>query len=340
MNDLRKRFFEIRREVVADTGVSSVSDISEFSDDEVIRHAAELEVELERWLAAYPGVLQNRNYAVAMIYAASFGSLGAEITLLAAKVTALVFTLDDIVDSVLAPLTDRQADAYLSMCREFAQTSAIDIEAFTESLDLDPSPELRAAWFDTARGFRDFCADFRRAYGAEETFPVFDRAYAAVMDGMRYEMRTRRERLEAGALPSFDEYLDWARGTIATPMIAAVVLAAWAQRGEIDGVSEHRAAIEAFTFAGGAGVRLANDVRSYAREVEIDGTANALSILMREDGVGMREAEAEVVRRCDESLATSTDFADQLPERFRAWSGTIYRYTRILRDWYMVREFH
>lgn len=334
-------YFKIQRSTTTDTGLREVADIGILQDPRVAADARLLEPQLRQWCDAYPAVPRNRIPSVCLTYAASCLNLGNHVTLATSQVTLLLFSIDDIVDGAIEPLSDVATKAYLSLCQDLVLTrGSEDIYARTQALNESLPRNISPIWHDTARALQHYCRALASTPRAELYYPFFARTFAGAMEGMIFEVESRRRFIESNLIPSYNEYLDAGKKSIASPIVCAVMLAVLAPAVDSEVINHYTSALDELMFTGGACVRLANDVRSYTREVEIEQRPNSMMILMLSERLREAAAEAEVIRRASEFLLAMDGLAADLPASLRPWAKAIRTFTALMRDWYMVREFH
>lgn len=337
----RDDYFKIHRQTVTDTGLRDVTDIGILQEPAVMALAKEIEPELRRWTEEYPAIPRNRIPSVSLTYAATCLSLGRHVMLVTAKVTLLLFAIDDIVDGAIVPLSDDDATTFLRLCRDLVVSKGnVDIEERTRALTSPLPAELVALWNDTALALQRYCAALDELARADIYYPFFARMFVGAMEGMIFEVNSRRRFIEAQAIPSYDEYMDAGKKSIASPIVCAAMLSALGPDIDPMTIKLHAHAMDEFAYTGGACVRLANDVRSFAREAEVEKRPNSMMILLISDQLSEAAAEAEVIRRANDALLEMTEQAKALPNPLARWARSSRSFTALMRDWYMVREFH
>lgn len=345
MDEDRRGYFEIQHTVTTPAQLRSVADIPALQHPRVPAIATRAATAARAWADRFPALLQNRIDGLARTCATlclDFDEPTADAACaVAMKVAVSLFAIDDVVDGTVVEPRDDEADALLVLCRDLADSGGrSDVAAAETKLAAPLSPALAPSWRDAARAFADYCQKLVAGPGADHHYPFFARMFSGAMEGMRDELAARREFIESGAVPAFADYLDAGQRSIASPAVYAAVLVALAPqlpevRGEL-----LAAQLDGFALAGGACLRLANDVRSYKRELEVEQRPNSVVVVMRETGSSEAEAQAAVIHRADEQLHRMHQIAATLPGRLRPWTKAVGRFTTVMRDWYMLRELH
>jgi hypothetical protein len=335
MPNVRNGYFDVRRTVAADTGVETLSDIKHLRGGLLEEQAARVAEEVLTWAGQYPTILQNRVGSLSLCCSAMTPD-DHETTVIAVKVAVLLFAIDDIVDGTVIVPRDYEADALLVACSGIATFAGAGPAVAEPAL----SPELAAPWREVIRAFAGYCAALAARPLAELYYPFFARMFVAAMEGMRFELRSRRLFIERREVPTYDAYLDAGKKSIASPVVYAATLVALAPTLDRATVVGNAQIMDEFALLGGACLRLANDLRSYARELEIEQRPNSVIVLMHSLGLAEHEAEAEVLARADGFLRELPGLAARLPEKLQAWAMSVERFTALMRDWYMLRELH
>jgi Terpene synthase family 2, C-terminal metal binding len=334
-------YFDVHRQVLAETGVHSLADIETIKSPRIVARAKAVAREIYGWANGYPTILQNRIDSLSLACSAMCPDSGVDVTVSAVKVAVLLFAIDDIVDGTVVSPRDDEADALLVACRDLALSrGTLDLDAAETGLSQPLSSDVATSWRTIIRAFATYCAELADGENPERYYPFFARMFATAMEGMRFELRARRRFIETSDVPDYDSYLDAGKRSIASPVVYAAVLVALGPPLARDDVDRSADSLDEFALMGGACLRLANDVRSYARELQFEQRPNSVLVLMRTMGLTEREAEAEIVVRADRCLAALPSLSNQLPQDLQEWATGVVQFTTLMRDWYMIRELH
>lgn len=337
----RDGYFEVKRTIKAHTGVGSLGDIDQLHDERVRALAGLVQTEVHRWLECHPLSSENRLSAMALTCSAMCVDLGFEAALVSTKLTLLMFAIDDVVDGTFFVPLDEQADALLIACGELALAGGgIDFDARRRGLSTPLATELDGYWLASVTAFDAFCKDLRRMPGADAYYEYFAGKFMAMTEGMRVELRARRRFIEDASIPGFDEYFHNGQRSVGAPAVFASTLVASNPVMTPDDWAAVLGFVDECLWGAGACIRLTNDVRSHARELEIEQRPNSVAIKMLGEGLNEAEAEAAMIRLADESLAMLEHRVPQVPAALRVWAESVWRFTSVIRDWYMLRELH
>lgn len=288
--------------------------------------AAEVLPRLESWAERYPDMGGPRLKSMALSCAAASPQASAEAILQAATFCMVLFGIDDVADRTVGALSDEEVDAallqYVAIARSGGEASG--------SLSLGPAGQVRGALQELCRTL--FAAD---AGGAR--YRLFARHLEGMLEGMREEVVMGRVFAQRGELPAYEVYLEMGTRSVGIPPVGAVLLL-----GEPPSASTGAgldALADPLLMAAARCIRVANDVRSYEREVR-EGKPNAVLLLMRQAGLTEAQAKHQLITTRDAEFASLPRLVEGLPLDLRPWGEAVRRYTGFIKDWYAVAELH
>lgn len=341
MTSARDGYFTLKRSLRTDAGPRDVSDIRALQGMEVRALASAAFDEISRWVTPYPSFLLNRLRSLSLTCAAMWPAIDVSVVATVMKVPVLLFAIDDIVDGTRTVPRDDEAGSLLAACEDIALAGGrFDLASRMASLAPPLSANILAPWSEAGRACQRYCNELSALPGARYYYPFFAQIFASAMAGMRSELVARRIFIETGAVPAYQPYMETGKHSIGAPALFAAALVALGPEIEPDELQESWQAVNDFALAGGSCIRLANDVRSFARETEIEQRPNSMLILMRAEGMSEQDAERLVISRADAHLAAMRPLAQRLPASLHPWAEGVERFTSLIRDWYMVRELH
>jgi hypothetical protein len=239
---------------------------------------------LHRWAARYPLIRRVRVWPLALSVAAAAPFASVEALISTARLSLWVFTLDDLFDEERVPQVElqRRADRY---------------RAIAEGRPAPTAPDSLAA------ALREIREDLASYPLFADLGSVWAEALCGTISGMEheYQWRLRYRREGADALPPYDEYVQTGLYSIGGPphVWAAVITSGDAS------TPEHLPLLRQMEQVASTCIRLANDLRSYQKEIE-EGKINALVLLsrtFRQEGAG----EAEAYRRAEAAVRAEID---------------------------------
>jgi hypothetical protein len=341
MTNQRDDYFELKRTVRAETGVRDVSDIRAIQGARIKTLAAAVQDEVTRWCAPYPTFLLNRVPSLSVTCAGMFPDADVGVVATVVKLPVLLFAVDDIVDGTRVVPRDDEADSLLVVCGDIVRAAgSLDIEERRASLTPGLSPGVLLPWTEVGHALKRYCAELTAMPRARLFYPFFVRMFGYCMDGMRSELSARRTFIDTGEVPEYDAYMNSGRVSVGAPALFASALCAVAPEMDESELCARWSALDELVFAGGSCVRLANDVRSFAREMEIEQRPNSMVVLMRKGPMSEEAAEKLAISRADEHLSAMRPLVQALPEALQPWAAGVERFTSLIRDWFMVRELH
>ncbi|MBC7542232.1 MAG: hypothetical protein H7338_05835 [Candidatus Sericytochromatia bacterium] len=295
--------------------------------------AGALAAEITPWAARFPIVSPKRFQGACL--AAVVSDPAAEPGRLAALATFFLslWAMDDVIDGVIpAGYDDAQRLAILGHLRRVTTGD-------TAPLAPDGLPaDAMAPWAQAVSLHAGVCDSLRQSPGAASYYAAFARRFGLMLDSWKQEERWKTDALRHGRYPSVADYLTNGRESVIHPAIL-IALLVMQPPAAMPAWPTIAAAVEPVLIAAGTGVRLANDLRSYVRDLA-EQKPTALSLLMREQHLDLAAAEAGLLaaiatqrRDLDATIAT-------LPSSLSAWGAEAGRLTGFGIDVYLAREFH
>lgn len=280
---------------------------------------------LYQWAARYPLIRRVRVWPLALSVSAAspFSSLDALIS--TTRLSLWVFTLDDLFDEERAPEKEllRRAERY---------------RAVALGEPVAPSRD------SLATALRDVREDLA-------TYPLFgslghewENALAGTIHGMvtEYHWRLRHRSEGASALPSYEDYIENGLYSIGGP---PHVWAALITTGD-PSTPYHLDHLRLMERAACTAIRLANDLRSYQKEID-EGNVNALVLIsgrLIEQGWNPEEAQQEAEARVREAIRDGLRLLDDLQADRRTATGhpeaDIADIARFVCDFYSEYDYH
>ncbi len=287
--------------------------------------APDLARALDAWARRYPLIRRQRVTPLALTVAAGAPFCDPAALLATARTSLWIFTLDDVFDEQIwpRPLLEERLGGYRAICHGAAVPAASD--------------ELAAALREVRQGLAEYPLFAALAAG-------WAAGMAATFDGMAGEDRWRQTYAAAGptALPTLDEYLRGGRYSIGSP---AHIWSAWITVDDptTPACLAHLQAMEA---EASLAIRLANDLRSRAKEAT-EGKVNSLVILyhqQRAAGAAPEEAEDAAVAGVRQRIRQALDHLDRLLARPATHSGRpeaiCANIAHFVTDFYESHDFH
>lgn len=284
--------------------------------------------ELHRWAANYPLIRRVRVWPLSLSVAAAapFASVAALVSM--ARVSLWVFTIDDLFDEETVPFTElrRRVERYKEIVsgadntqRRERDTLVLALQDIRDDLASYPLfPALREEWANTFHG---------------------------TLDGMmqEHEWRTHyRSNRHTDRLPGYDTYVENGLYTVGGPPHVWTTLIAIGDESVLDRYSP----IKELGLAASTCIRLANDLRSYDKEIS-EFKINSIVILLREalaEGRSQQEAMAwacEVVRQ---DIVRGLDLCSRLQQTAKTDTGyperAIADIARFVCDFYINHDYH
>jgi len=243
---------------------------------------------LDAWAARYPAIRQVRVWPVALSVVTASPHNTPEAVLAVARLGLWIFALDDVFDEEQLPETEllRRAERYQAIARGSSAA---------------PAGDTLAAALD---GVRDELAGFALFESLAEDWAT---SLCQTIQGMIHEYHWRQRYLAEGAsaLPGYAAYVENGRYSIGIPPHdwAAVITT-----GDASAV-DCRPHLHAMDRIAGTCVRLANDLRSYEKELA-EGNINSLVILahaLQEQGLDASQAHLRAQAQVREDIVRGLD---------------------------------
>jgi hypothetical protein len=197
-------------------------------------------------------------------------------------------------------------------------------------------------WMQVARALTEAYGDVSSYPHGADYYPFVARHFTHGMRAMSKELEWQRAFVATREYPTYDAYLDNGKSSIMSPALMATLLAvtrtpeeaSYAERGDI------AARCDEVALTVGACVRLANDIRSHARELLFEQKTNSVSILMMSRGMTESEASTYVADETEAHIKALASLVPALPPELRACGKLMVRHVRFVKEAYLAREFH
>jgi hypothetical protein len=280
---------------------------------------------LQHWAAPYPLIRQVRIRPLALSVAAAAPTSSVEALISTARLSLWVFTLDD--------LFDEGGISALELLRCAARYRAIVRD--------EPTPPAQDS---LATALRDVRADL-------STYPLFDAlghewagALCATIDGMQQEYTWGLD-YQGGheeALPTYAEYRAVGRYSIGGPphVWAALITT------DDPSIPQHLDHLREMEQVASTCIRLANDLRSHAKEVA-EGKINSLVLLersLREEGLPPNQAAQRAEELVREEITQGLTQLTRLQQLGGTQTGraeaAIADIARFTCDFYTTHDYH
>lgn len=309
-------------------------------DERVIMDAKRVYRLLQAWAGRYPVVLQRRLISMSLNCAAMCPNSNVRTLFQSAVVSLVIFAIDDLADGIIESLPDDRVHEILALCSDIAYDPETDRPDITSAMSgSDPPPP----WLQTALAHREMCLDLLQG-GPKQNYATFAEYFVDCMREMRTERDWRRSFIERREVPTFDEYMYTAERSIAAAVVWGALLPLDAYRlppaiaGETFG--PFKPLCDQIVFAGSRCIRLANDARSYDREIHFEQKPNSVLALIHHEKMSPEEAEAFVAARRESSQQEMLSLIAQLPPDLFEWGQCVRRFCDSIKNWYLMMEFH
>ncbi|MBX3053488.1 MAG: hypothetical protein KF753_18575 [Caldilineaceae bacterium] len=284
--------------------------------------------ELHRWAASYPLIRRVRVWplSLSVTAAAPFASASALVSM--ARVSLWVFTIDDLFDEETVPFAELRRR----------------VERYKEIVDGDNGVQRRDR--DTlVLALRDILEDLA-------TYPLFpalqeewSSAVHGTLDGMmrEHEWRTHyRADRATDQLPDYDTYLENGLYTVGGPPHIWTTLIAINDPTMLD----HYTRIKDLAMAASTCIRLANDLRSYDKEIA-EFKINSIVILQRQAMAAGHNEDAAMQWACDivrQDIQRGLELCKHLQDADKTQTGyperAIADIARFVCDFYVNHDYH
>lgn len=283
--------------------------------------------ELHRWAAKYPLIRRVRVWplSLSVTAAAPFASLNALVSM--ARVSLWVFTIDDLFDEETVPFSELRRR----------------VERYKEILNgAKPQPNER----DTLA--LALC-DIREDLLQYDLFPVlsedWSKAIIGTLDGMMLEHEWRVEYRQNGAgakLPDYEAYLKYGMYTVGGPPHVWTVLIAL----DDHSILQNYEKISELGLMASTCIRLANDLRSYEKEIR-EAKINSVVILQRQaaqEGIRNEESLQWASKIVEMQIQESLERCIELQHLSHTQTGNpeqaIVDIARFVCDFYVNHDYH
>lgn len=282
---------------------------------------------LHRWAARYPLIRRVRVWPLSLSVAAGAPFASVEALISTARLSLWVFTLDDIFDEERVPQVElmKRAERYRALahgeipCPNGDSLATALCEIRDDLARYSLFGPLGSEWADSLCGTID-----------------------GMMREYHWRLAYRKGADERATLPGYGEYVATGRYSIGGPPHI------WAALITSDDASTpaHLDHLRPMEELASTGIRLANDLQSYQKEIE-EGKINALVILSRElraRGLDEKAAYAQAEARVREDIAAGLDRLTRLRDAAVTRSGrpeaAIDNIARFVCDFYTHHDYH
>lgn len=317
---------------------SEISGIPQQDQRRVAEIASAIYPKVAEWTGQFPAILQDRVPSVCLACAATTPDFGDQVSAYTSIISLVLFAIDDVADGSVGVYTDPQLDNLLSAFAVIVKNVGTGQEISFQGLDNLPQAGADKPWVIVAQALEKLCREIKAFPAASLYYSFFAKRFGLLMEAMRAELNWRIAYEQNESYPTYQEYLTNGQESIASPTVAACVLAMVGQAANRP-APELESLLDELTLACGASTRLANDIRSFERE-RLEHKPNSLLIRMLFDGISEKEAEKFVIEQVDAHLERTRSLAVLLPEALKAWGDSVVRLTSFTRDYYLTREFH
>jgi hypothetical protein len=324
----REHYFDVRNSTLGEIlpdGVDPLSGIDQAHRGEVLEIAVQVFNRTSEWITSYPFMgnseaMSNRALWCSLYGAATFreGTLSQAVDI--AALTMVIFSLDDLMDGVLADRSRSELDKFARTCK------AVPFNGNIENEDID----------SIEGGILGACVDI---FSRFSRYPAYSWAqgylaghWARCVEGMRQETLWR---LRAAPLPTFEQYIENGAQSIFSTFVSAIFITMW-DLSELD--QQVLSAWDEANLHIALTIRLYNDLRTAEREA-VEGTPNAYSLLL-EGGGTPKHAVERLLATAGEEIEAFSFAASKFEQSLAASTRTVRCSTDFSCCWYIARDTH
>lgn len=334
--DKEKAYFGLQHTVAIEGASHELAGVPQLDQPRVLARARELLPHLEASARPYPSLLPLRIPSICVAAAAIFPDAGMETQLFMSRLSLLTFALDDLVDGALGSYSEEER---YRMLDEF---DAIVASHGSHPTSSGGAPTASSPpWDQVSHALVEFCQEAYAVHQEKGFYRLFTKYIHAGVEGMKKELQWQHEVTAGGALPSYEDYMNSATASILAQAIQALVLAiqqaAPANPEEAEALGQQ---LDELSLTVGVCVRLANDLRSFARERMIEKKPNAVWIVAASRGIDDTAASAVVEKEMDKACEKLLLLIPRLPATLSRFGDQSRRLVWFSKEWYKVREFH
>jgi hypothetical protein len=334
--DKENAYFGLENTLAIEGATHELAGVPELDQPRILARARELLPHLEAWTKPYPSLLPLRVPSICVAAAAILPDTDLVTQLFMSRLSLITFALDDLVDGALGSYSEaeryRMLDEFDAIVKSHGAHPGVPAE--TPAAEAPP-------WQQVSHALGQFCQDAYALHQEEGFYELFSRYIRAGMEGMKKELEWQREVTAGGPLPSYEDYMESAMVSILSPAVQALILAIQLAAPTDP---EHAKALEQqldeITLTAGICVRLANDLRSFARERAIEKKPNAVWIMASAKGIDDAAASAIIEKEIDAHCQKVLQLIPRLPAALGRWGDQSRRLVWFSTEWYKVREFH
>ncbi len=334
-------YFELKRELFETAG--SPADVTPLFDNEAIRNAKRIYPLLRDWARRYPIILERRLVSMCLDSVTMCQKSSTRTMLQSAVLCLVLFAIDDLADGTIVSLGDDDVHALLQLYTDITSDPEAPIPESLKGASTVGGAGPSAHWRQVARAHREMCLDLARG-STPGSYAIFAEYFNACMHEMRTECRWRRAFIDHDDIPTLDDYMRAAERSIGAPAV-------WGALFPLDGYpidapvagprfQSLKALCDEIVFAGARCIRLANDARSYGREILYEKKPNSILILMRRERMSEQEAETFVAQWRERSQKEMLELTELLPGALFEWGQSVRRFCDSIKKWYLVMELH
>lgn len=334
----RPDLLAIRRSLGHDVDRHAFSHLAPDLQKTILTGAKSLLPAITAWATRYPIVSAKRLMPACVAAAVTFPDGAATLQHLLAQFYLALWAMDDVVDGIVAgDYGPAQTTALLQLLIAITAHPGRGFRAFPEHLAPLAPLDDRAPWAQAVSLQAEFCTALQAWPGFTEHYTAFAARFAGMIRSWEVEIAWKARLQAASWLPSYAAYLENGRESIIHAAILLAFLVMVPPAGS--DASEISPAVEPVLVAASTGVRLANDVRSYARDLA-EQKPTALQILMHERGLDESAAEKVLLEAIATYEADLERALAALPAALVPWGEAVRRVTLFGIGVYLGQEFH
>ncbi|MBR8836731.1 MAG: hypothetical protein DSM106950_22610 [Stigonema ocellatum SAG 48.90 = DSM 106950] len=328
--------------------VSELSGIPPVDRAHVLQTALSIYPEVENWIAQFPVILPRRTAGMCLALAATAPYTQPSVIVEASVIPLIIFAVDDLVDmteGVLSvTLTVEQIEAMLTLCVKIVKSGGNSTyRDYPDLIKIFPTINESQPWMQIANALTKLCLEVQKFPAAEIYYSIFAKHFELGLEAQRTELHWTQAFKEIETYPTYEEYLQNGRKSIAAPLVLSALLAMMGQ--PVDSELSLKppyvnleTLIDEVMLTCGSSIRLANDIASFERERQAQ-KPNSLLILMLSQGLSEKEAEAIVLKEIDKYLQKIDAPISLLPSSLNAWGDSARRMCWFSCAWYQTRDF-
>jgi len=336
--EIRKGYFELETGSQTPQSSGELSGVPAAERARVIAATRRVYAEVAAWAKRFPVILPVRIPNTCLTWAATLpeDALPAIGTL--SRQSLILFALDDLVDGAIGSYTHEQIERMLDLYRGMVMNGD---QASEEAGSLSPS-DASPPWAQVARGLAESYGEVSGYPHGVDYYPFIAKHFAMGMDAMSKELEWQRAFLANKFYPTYQEYMGHARSSIMSPALLATQIAVTRSRREASYAKDARimSCLDQIALAVGTCVRLANDIRSHARELLFENKTSSIAIVMMSRNLTEQEARLHILDEMAACIETLPPLVAALPVELRACGCQAIRHVEIVKEMFLAQEFH